>query len=63
MINIIVGAIAIVFGLWLVFMNWWATCDLLKTVFPLVLTVYGVIALLAGIKKFARKPSGGGELE
>ncbi|HIJ74857.1 MAG TPA: hypothetical protein HPP83_12220 [Candidatus Hydrogenedentes bacterium] len=55
MVNIILGAVAILFGLWLMFANWWATIDLLKTAFPLVLAVYGVIALLAGIKKFSRK--------
>jgi len=58
MINIVLGAVAILFGLWFMFANWWATIDLLKTVFPLLLAAYGVIALMAGIKKFARKPSG-----
>lgn len=61
MINIILGAIAILFGLWLMFANWWATIDLLRTVFPILLAAYGVVALMAGVKKFARKITGEGE--
>ena len=58
MINIVLGAIAILFGLWLMFANWWATIDLLRTLFPIVLTAYGVVALMAGVKKFGRKIPG-----
>jgi len=58
MVNIIVGAVAIVLGLWLMFVNWWSTVDLLRTVFPILLAAYGLVALMAGLKKFGRKPSG-----
>jgi len=54
MVNIALGTIAVLFGLGLMFTNWWATMDLLKTVFPILLAVYGVVALMAGVKKFAR---------
>ncbi len=57
MINIVLGAIAILLGLWLMFASWWATIDLLRTVFPILIAAYGVIALMAGLKKFARKTS------
>ncbi|MFC1734922.1 hypothetical protein ACFL1X_02325 [Candidatus Hydrogenedentota bacterium] len=58
MINIVLGAIAILLGLWLMFAQWWATIDLLRTVIPVFITAYGVIALMAGLKKFVRKTSG-----
>ena len=61
MINIVLGAIGILFGLWLMFAHWWATIDLLRTVFPILLAAYGVVALIAGIKKFVRKVPGEGE--
>ena len=61
MINIVLGTIAILFGLWLMFANWWATIDLLRTVFPILLAAYGVVALVAGVKKHVRKVSGKGK--
>ena len=57
MLNVIVGAIGILLGLWLMMQNWWSTMDLLRTVFPILLLVYGVIALIAGLKRFGRKTS------
>ena len=53
MVNIVVGAIAVFLGLWAMFSNWWATIDLVETVFPMILAAYGVIALVAGLKKVA----------
>ena len=61
MVNIALGTIAVLFGLGLMFTNWWATMDLLKTVFPILLAVYGVVALMAGVKKFARNRPEEGE--
>ena len=61
MVNIAVGTIAILFGLWLIFVNWWATIDLVRTVSPILLAVYGVVALMAGVKKFARNRPEEGE--
>ena len=58
MINIALGGIAVLLGLWLIFANWWATIDLLTTVFPVLLAAYGVVALMAGIKRFTHKVSG-----
>jgi uncharacterized membrane protein YccF (DUF307 family) len=56
-VNVIVGAIAVLLGLWLMMQNWWATIDLLRTVFPFLLTVYGVVALIAGLKRLGRASS------
>lgn len=61
MVNIALGTIAVLFGLGLMFTNWWATMDLLKTVFPILLAVYGVVALMAGVKKFTRNRPEEGE--
>ena len=55
MLNIIIGAVAILFGMWLMFGNWWATLDLVRTVFPILLVLYGIVALMAGLKRFGRK--------
>jgi len=61
MINIALGGIAVLFGLWLMFANWWATIDLLKTLFPMLLAAYGVVALMAGVKNFGHKIAGVGD--
>lgn len=52
MINIILGTVAVFFGIWGMLSNWWATVDLLRTVIPIILATYGVVALLAGLKRF-----------
>jgi len=56
-VNVMVGAIAVLLGLWLMMQNWWATVDLLRTVFPFLLAVYGVVALIAGLKRLGRASS------
>lgn len=57
MVNIILGTIAILLGLWLMLANWWATIDLVRTVFPILLALYGVVALMAGLKRLGRRSS------
>ena len=52
MINIILGAVAVFLGIWGMLSNWWATVDLVRTVCPIILAVYGVVALIAGLKRF-----------
>jgi len=55
MINFVLGAAAVLLGFWIMFSNWWATVDLLRTIVPMIMVIYGVIALMAGLKSIARK--------
>ena len=55
MINIIVGALALLFGLWGMFSNWWETVEFARTVFPMILAAYGVVALIAGLRRISGK--------
>lgn len=61
MINIILGAVALVLGIWAMLSNWWATVDLVQTVLPIVLATYGVVALIAGLKRFRSRTPGDAE--
>jgi hypothetical protein len=48
--NIVVGLVAICLGIWGLVNYWWYTVDVIIAIFPLVLLLFGIIALLAGIK-------------
>ena len=48
--NIVVGLVAICLGIWGLVNYWWYTVDVIIAIFPLVLLLFGLIALLAGIK-------------
>jgi hypothetical protein len=50
MINIVFGLVAICLGLWGLVTYWWYTVDVIIAIFPLVLLVFGLVALLAGVK-------------
>ena len=50
MINIVFGLVAICLGIWGLVTYWWYTVDVIIAIFPLVLLVFGLVALLAGIK-------------
>ena len=54
MVNIIVGLIAVVLGLWGIVAHWFATIDLVTTLLPIILVIYGIIATIAGIKRFSK---------
>jgi len=51
MLNIIIGVIAILLGLRGVVANWYMFVDLLGVLIPLALLGFGIIALLAGLRK------------
>ena len=51
MLHIIVGVVAILIGLWGVARNWYMFIDILVAVLPLALIAFGIVALLAGIRK------------
>ena len=51
MLHVIVGIIAIVIGLWGIMGNWYMFKDILISVVPLVVLLFGIVAVLAGIRK------------
>ena len=51
MLHIVVGIIAIVIGLWGIMGNWYMFRDILVAVVPLVVLLFGIVAILAGIRK------------
>ena len=55
MVNIVFGLVAICLGIWGLVTYWWYTVDVIIAIFPLVLLVFGIIALLAGIKNTGLK--------
>ena len=50
MTNIVIGLIATCLGIWGLITYRWYTVDVIIAIFPLVLLLFGLIALLAGIK-------------
>ena len=55
MLHIIVGIIAIVIGLWGIMSNWYMFKDILISIVPLVALLFGIVAVLAGIRKMRTK--------
>lgn len=55
MINIVFALVAIGLGTWGLITYWWYTVDVIIAIFPLVLLLVGIIALLAGLKNTGLK--------
>ena len=55
MLNIIIGIMVIVLGLWGITRNWYMFIDMLVTVVPLALIGFGIVALLAGIRSIRKQ--------
>jgi hypothetical protein len=55
MLHIIVGIIAIVIGLWGIMGNWYMFKDVLITIVPLLVLLFGMVAILAGIRSMKAK--------
>ena len=55
MLHIIVGIIAIVIGLWGIMGNWYMFKDILITIVPLLVLLFGMVAILAGIRSMKAK--------
>ena len=51
MLHIVVGIIAIVIGLWGIMSNWYMFKDMPISIVPLVALLFGIVAVLAGIRK------------
>ena len=54
MINIIMGFILMSIGIWGVISNWYSFVDLFYSLAPFVLTVFGIISLVAGMRTVGR---------
>jgi hypothetical protein len=50
MISIVFALVAICLGTWGLITYWWYTVDVIIAIFPVVLLLFGIVALLAGIK-------------
>jgi len=55
MLHVIVGIIAIVVGLWGITRNWYMFRDMLVAIVPFLVICFGVVAILAGIRKMKAK--------
>jgi hypothetical protein len=63
MLHVIVGIIAIVVGLWGITRNWYMFRDMLVAIVPFLVICFGIVAILAGIRKtkakWAKEEKGG----
>ena len=55
MLNIVIGVIAVLFGLWGITRNWYMFMDILRALIPIMLIVFGTIMTLAGIRNKKKK--------
>ncbi|MBF0254408.1 MAG: hypothetical protein HQL11_04715 [Candidatus Omnitrophica bacterium] len=55
MVNLIVGVIAMVLGLWGLSRNWYMFMDLVGALVPLILIGAGIVIFLAGIRAVRSK--------
>ncbi len=49
MSTVIIGLLAIAFGLWGLTVWWWSVVEVLRGVIPIVLLLVGMVALAAGV--------------
>tara|TARA_Y100000031_G_C8018734_1_gene291489 strand:- start:149 stop:346 length:198 start_codon:yes stop_codon:yes gene_type:complete len=47
--TVIIGLLAIAFGLWGLTVWWWSVVEVLRGVIPIVLLLVGMVALAAGV--------------
>ena len=50
MLHVIIGITAIVVGLWGISRNWYMFLDMLLTMLPAGMIIFGIVALLAGLR-------------
>ena len=55
MLHLIIGTTAIVLGVLGIARNWYMFIDMLSVLIPIALIVFGVVALLAGVRSFKKK--------
>jgi len=49
--SIIAGLLATAVGLWMMTVWWWSVAEVLRGLVPVVLLLFGVLALAAGVSK------------
>jgi len=57
MLHLIIGIVAILIGLIGIMRHWYMFVDVLAAVIPLALIIFGIVALLAGIRRMQNKPN------
>ncbi len=55
MLEMVIGAIAIIFGLWGIARSWYLFKDIILALLPLLILAAGTIMFLAGIRCIKRK--------
>jgi hypothetical protein len=55
MSNIIIGLVAIALGLWGASMWWWSVAEMVRGLTPVVLILFGFLALGAGVSAVREK--------
>ena len=58
MLSVIVGLLALALGLWGLTAWWWSVTEFLRGSMPIVLVVFGLVALASGVQT-VRQPKGG----
>ena len=52
MVHIVIGALAIFWGMWRILRDWWFFAEILKILIFVGLIVFGIVAVLAGLRRF-----------
>ena len=55
MLHVILGLIAVFFGIWGIASHWWAFLDLMYVLIPVLMVIGGAIAITAGISRVIGK--------
>ena len=59
--GIIIGLLAVAFGLWGMTVWWWSVAELLRGIVPIILIALGVVALAAGVTTVRQDDGKAGE--
>ena len=54
-VNIILGLCLLCIGVAGIVTNWWAVADLFNVVIPLILIIFGVVSILAGLSSLRER--------
>jgi len=55
MIHIIIGILAIAWGIWRILPDWMFVGEILKVLLFVVFVIFGVVAVLAGLRRIGTK--------
>jgi hypothetical protein len=54
--NVVIGLLSIALGLWGVSVWWYSLAELLRGLVPLLLLLFGMVALMAGVTRVRDEP-------